>query len=96
MRSSTTIKHLLVILSLALTGIAIVCNANLVGASSVVGFSNDFELNTNGWGGSGSITRVPSGSAGIPAASGSYYAVVNGTPGPNTQFGGYSSVWANN
>lgn len=57
-------------------------------------YFDGFEANTASWGGSGSITRTPSGTGGIPAAEGDYYAVVDGSHiGPNTQLGGYSSVW---
>ncbi len=57
-------------------------------------YSSDFETDTAGWGGSGSITRVPSGTDGIPSAGGNYFALASGSyVGPNTQLGGYSSVW---
>lgn len=66
-----------------------------VAAESVV-YSNDFETSASEWSGSGSITRVASGTNGIPAASGSFYGVVAGAPtGPNTQLGGYGSTWTN-
>ncbi len=64
-------------------------------------FDQGFEIDTSGWftaGGYGTIDRVLSGTGGIDAKSGSYYAVVNngngaGDSAPFTRFDGYRSTW---
>src|SRR5690606_21512949 len=58
-------------------------------------FSDGFESDTAAWVGSGTVNRVESGTNGIAAAGGSYYGLMDasGTRGPNTQLGGYNSVW---
>jgi hypothetical protein len=63
-------------------------------ADAVTTYTNGFEADTAGWSGSGSISRISSGADGITSATGDYHAIVTGTPGPNTQFGGYGSVWS--
>lgn len=63
-------------------------------ATEAVAYSNGFETNTAGWAGSGTITRVASGNDGIVSAQGGSHAIVTGTPGPNTQLGGYSNTWS--
>jgi hypothetical protein len=54
-------------------------------------WSQGFEVDTSGWVGSGTVTRVPSGTGGITSSEGAFHASVTGTP--NTQFGEYRSVW---
>ena len=85
-----------------LMALALTSSAN---ASSL--FSQGFETDTSGWFGTGSpygtTTRVVSGTNGITAYQGSYFAYVydstpsganaTDTTGPYTNFGGYSSVF---
>lgn len=73
-----------------ITGIMLQRHAS---ANIVTTYSNGFEVDTAGWTGSGSITKTISGTDGITSATGDHHAVVSGTPGPNTQFGGYGSAW---
>ncbi|MGD9495742.1 MAG: PEP-CTERM sorting domain-containing protein [Armatimonadota bacterium] len=55
-------------------------------------FFNGFETDTSGWVDySGTVTRVPSGTDGIPSADGDYHAKVTGLC--YTRWGGYSGVW---
>lgn len=59
-----------------------------------VEYSEGFEANTASWTGSGSINRVASGTDGINSSTGSYHAIVSGSPvGPHTELGGYNSQW---
>jgi hypothetical protein len=53
-------------------------------------FLNGFETDTAGW--SAGVTRVATGTNGIPSASGSFHGQLNGTT-PFTQWGGYSSTF---
>lgn len=50
-------------------------------------YSNGFETDTSGW--FGTMTRVPSGTGGIPSSSGSYHATASAST-PFTQWGGYN------
>jgi type II secretory pathway pseudopilin PulG len=78
---------------------ALFCLGMTAQSHAAVTFAQDFETDTSGFidsttTGSGTITRVASGTNGITAQSGGFYAQVTATDaGPNTQFGGYSSVW---
>lgn len=69
-------------------------------AQAVTTWNQGFEKDTAGWldssnGWYGSIDRVKSGTAGITAASGHYYAKVNGDAdsAPFSRFAGYSDTW---
>lgn len=63
-------------------------------ASTQLAYTNGFEADTAGWLGSGAIDRVASGTDGIASSDGDFHAVVSGShAGPNTQLGGYNTVW---
>lgn len=62
-------------------------------AAGTTAYYNDFESGLSGWSGGGAITQTATGANGISSASGTYHAVVTGTPGPNTNFGGFGSAW---
>lgn len=63
--------------------------------TSSVAYSDGFEADASAWSGSGSMTRVAGGTNGIPAESGGFYGVAEGSPvtGPRTDLGGASSTW---
>lgn len=70
---------------LACLGIVMMLSASSAQAAL---YSNGFETNTTDW--QGSVTRVASGTNGIPSASGSFHAVVGTGNGSYTQWGGYN------
>lgn len=88
-----------IVLTTALLGAAVFITSVILqrqaSADVTVVYSNGFETDTTGWAGSGTVSRVASGTNGIDAPTGSYFGVMNaaGTSGPNTQLGGYNSVW---
>jgi hypothetical protein len=62
-------------------------------AQASIQFSNGFETDMNGWnvfGAGYDASRVPSGTNGIPSASGSFHAVNNPNNFPGTNWGGYN------
>lgn len=92
-------KIIMVAAALAFTAVLITGLANnLPGHASTeqLSFFDSFETDASAWVGSGTATRVASGTNGITASEGDHYVVVDaspGTRGPNTQLGGYGSVW---
>lgn len=87
-------KSLFSVASLMVVGAFAFIMVLRVNAADAVVFNSDFEADTTGWAGSGSITRVSSGTDGVASSGGGYHAIVDGSPvGPNTQLGGYSSTW---
>ena len=93
-------------MGLLLVGAAALVFAASVSANAATLYSNGFETDISGWSTAdpyGSTTRVASGTGGISAYQGGYFAYVNNstpsganatdTTGPYTNFGGYSSVF---
>lgn len=73
---------------------ACTCGANAEAGVCQGAFAQNFNQDTAGWTG---VTRVASGTGGIPAKSGGFYAQVAGPASPTagfTRWGGYSSVFA--
>jgi hypothetical protein len=75
-------------LAILMTGMALLLTTSAPAFSATI-FFNGFESDTSGW--TGSVTRVASGTNGIPSASGSFHAQISATP--FTQWGGYSSTF---
>lgn len=81
-------------MSLAFIATLLVMIVIRVHAADTLAFNSDFETDTSGWGGSGTVVRTASGTDGIMSAGGAHHAIITGSPaGPNTQLGGYGSTW---
>ncbi|MDX1691602.1 MAG: hypothetical protein R3290_11325 [Acidimicrobiia bacterium] len=69
------------------------------GAATPTDYAQGFEVDASGWFDAddawfGDITRVPSGTNGIPSSQGAFHAEVNETlTGPYSRFAGYSDTW---
>jgi hypothetical protein len=76
------------------TALSVVALFTLAGPSvAAPGFNQGFETDNSGWndfGGSNDAVRVPSGTNGVPSASGSFHAVSSTTGGAAGRLGGYS------
>lgn len=75
-------------LNLAILAISVVLGTIAVLAATPSPYFNGFETDTAGW--SASTTRVPSGTAGISSAAGSWHAQVTTS---NTNWGGYTDTF---
>ena len=87
-------------LVVALVGAAVFAVSQPVLATVAPVWNQGFEMNADGWMDTddawyGDITRVPSGTDGIDASEGDWYAVAQGdaSSGPFSRFDGYRSEW---